>query len=842
MPIPRHSTALAHVQLPAVQALDGVTELRVHGVGGTPPDALLGDLTPEQVSGDAVAGFYRSSDHRASDQDGAERKDLDRHVEAYSWGGLTSRSRTRVLWLALLPFLLGNLAGWMCSDATKKSTWRFRGHRLASGLAGLALTVNAVLVAAFISANVLAYQAGRGSLAGTQWWLAPLHWHLIAGHPARQVLIGVAVPELFLLALLVLASRSWRYEAVRPPVHAPVHKKPRKRTAAALARGLADDEFWDGEASVRQASWLHLAAATAFLALFLSVTVHALPGARPAGPWWWAALALGGATMAAAVVYLVLDAMDTPLPDALHAALRFLPIPAALALVAAGIFAWWQPAKPAPGGQLPGLAAVLTWTTVALAVCVGLVLLSALAGLVPLARGTLPGGPLVTLLLAFGVLNMVLLAVGIWVAHLVGPVTTDAATAAGTATTKHPQLYLPYLVSIGVPLVALAAGAAVLVFGLIILACWLWVRPIPKAEQNTFRAGAEQFVDAEPETLQVWYRSGVPPFVFGDDGGQQPKDRGWEKNAARGELVGGLAHRASWLLWGLVVFQVAMAVSVWQYQPQPPVFIRNAGVVLAGVALPALMGFLLAGWRDPARRRQIGIIWDVGTFWPRSYHPFSPPCYAERAVPDLQRRMWWLHDNRGRVVLVAHSQGSVLATAALVQPGCRPGGDYPALITFGCPVRKLYQWGFPAYLTAELLDSLAAPASLAKWRNINYPTDPIGGKVGIPDVDVPLCDPSACWYVYGQNPPSPQGHSGYWADPRVWKAINEAAVGTERPGPDPAAGSAQVTLGDRDQVRGLGGVGGAAVEADLGVAAVEGQGGQQVGEPGTLGELPAELR
>ena len=116
-----------------------------------------------------------------------------------------------------------------------------------------------------------------------------------------------------------------------------------------------------------------------------------------------------------------------------------------------------------------------------------------------------------------------------------------------------------------------------------------------------------------------------------------------------------------------------MAVCVWQLHVQPPVVIRNIGVFIAGLVLPALMAFLYAAWSDPTKRRTIGVLWDVGTFWPRSYHPLSPPCYTERAVPELQRRMWWLHDNGGRVMLVAHSQGAVLATAALVQPGCRPG-------------------------------------------------------------------------------------------------------------------------------------------------------------------------
>ena len=63
------------------------------------------------------------------------------------------------------------------------------------------------------------------------------------------------------------------------------------------------------------------------------------------------------------------------------------------------------------------------------------------------------------------------------------------------------------------------------------------------------------------------------------------------------------------------------------------------------------------------------------------------------------------------------------------------------------------------------------------WRNFYYPTDPIGGPVtrGLPgtvqeQVDKEFLDPADCYYVYGQAPPAAQGHSGYWADRRVWDA------------------------------------------------------------------------
>ena len=43
-------------------------------------------------------------------------------------------------------------------------------------------------------------------------------------------------------------------------------------------------------------------------------------------------------------------------------------------------------------------------------------------------------------------------------------------------------------------------------------------------------------------------------------------------------------------------------------------------------------------------------------------------------------------------------------------------------------------------------------------------------------VDQDLLDPAQCWYVYGQPAPAPQGHCGYWADPRVWAVVDRMAA------------------------------------------------------------------
>ena len=412
----------------------------------------------------------------------------------------------------------------------------------------------------------------------------------------------------------------------------------------------------------------------------------------------------------------------------MRGALAILLVPAGVALVAAGLFAWLQPSGPTPrAAELPGMTSVIGWTTLAIAAVVAVALISMLLGL-PAGQETLIGGPWVTLMLGFSVLNTVLLGAEIWVAHLVGPVTSSAADAIAR---RPGQIYLPYVITSGVPLLVWAAVLAVLAFGLIEVVRYLRTRQLRGETDYQDQAAAFRNPLIEPENH--WYWSGLSPFPPpGDESGDESQSKNWKRTIARAQFLGGASHDATWLLWGIIGGQLIMAVCVWQLHVQPPVVIRNVGVFLAGLVLPALMAFLYSAWSDPTKRRTIGVLWDVGTFWPRSYHPLSPPCYTERAVPELQRRMWWLHDNGGRVMLVAHSQGAVLATAALVQRECRPDGDHPALITFGSPVCKLYSWGFPAYFDDKLLEPLEPRAAgrLNDWRNFYLPDRPhrrIGG-------------------------------------------------------------------------------------------------------------------
>ncbi len=54
-----------------------------------------------------------------------------------------------------------------------------------------------------------------------------------------------------------------------------------------------------------------------------------------------------------------------------------------------------------------------------------------------------------------------------------------------------------------------------------------------------------------------------------------------------------------------------------------------------------------SGLRSEATRRKIGMVWDVASFFPRSFHPLAPPAYAARAVPEIQARIRETVENGG---------------------------------------------------------------------------------------------------------------------------------------------------------------------------------------------------
>ncbi|MET8279697.1 hypothetical protein [Micromonospora sp. NPDC005174] len=146
----------------------------------------------------------------------------------------------------------------------------------------------------------------------------------------------------------------------------------------------------------------------------------------------------------------------------------------------------------------------------------------------------------------------------------------------------------------------------------------------------------------------------------------------------------------------------------------------------AAVALTLLVGGLFA-YRTAWFRRHVGILWDLGTFWPRAAHPFAPPSYADRAVPELADRIGHLTERHAGVLLCGHSHGSALLALAVLRlpPHTR---RRVALLTYGSPLERLYARLFPAYLDSTVLRQVGERVGW-RWINLWRDTDPVGGWV-----------------------------------------------------------------------------------------------------------------
>src|SRR5262249_50308742 len=140
---------------------------------------------------------------------------------------------------------------------------------------------------------------------------------------------------------------------------------------------------------------------------------------------------------------------------------------------------------------------------------------------------------------------------------------------------------------------------------------------------------------------------------------------------------------------------------------------------------------LIKSRANPQSLKRVGQVWDVLTFWPRSFHPFAVRPYAERAVPELEA---YVLSGRADLVIAAHSQGAILSYAAVA---ALAGEEEPlpqAMVTFGAPIRTLYQLAFPAWFTADEAEQLQAELG-GRWWNVFRFTDHVGRAVFSSDVE-----------------------------------------------------------------------------------------------------------
>ena len=781
------------------------------------------------VAGDSTTGFYRRVWLGGQPSRTLSYADIpdERRREAYSWGGLTSGAGSRALWMLLLPFMLANVAFWMYPAATlppgQEPRWRSPARDIAAALQrlfSLSLTVALTLSAVDVATDFVGWQCGGSRACVAQ--KSFLHFLTLGffSEPGRRLAVATVIPVAVVALLWLLGQKSWNaYERLLPPAERPdeAHVPP-----------IGRRRMWNGAEPVRRMRSLHVCAGFATAGIFL---VAPLASGSHGGVGVTILLVVMVLALAGPVLVLLVPGPWRRLDPAggagddelrLSAGSRDLwrwPPWAALALVAVGVVvALFANAGPAiSAGPLPWLNGFLDWmflAQIALLILIVLLVAAVAAGsrrAAPSAgapsRAELPGRALA------GLAGPVMLLLS-WVLAV--------SFAAGLVLRSADFLGTPIPVGRPVPVGKPVAGQAVLLvpdvyywaaacaFCLVVVsglvAAVVFVLVLRHANQREKGLVAQTYVDE-----------------LSRPAGVAASDQARAHMIARTWAQARLIDDAPLLLTILAsVLTVAVAAGVVGYLTTSTVngsavhglwlwqhasWLATAGSWAVGALVVALIALGRRAYSDASTRRTVGILWDLGTFWPRATHPLAPPCYCERTMPDLIYRMTWLAPTgRDLVVLSTHSQGTVIGAALVLQLG-RAQRARTALITYGSPLQRLYSRFFPAYFGPEVLtqigEALAETApgpdrAFWPWRNLFRASDPIGGPIhhryladeslyrtdmaaanGRPpdgdnnDVDRQFLDPLFNRVAGNTAYPRALGHSGYFEDPYFLACVDK---------------------------------------------------------------------
>lgn len=838
-----------------------VTEIRVHGVGNTPPEDLLEDPHPEQVAGDHVAGFFRR-------REATEERD----VEAYSWGGLTSLNVVRSLWLLLAPFMLVNVAGWMVEIDEDVSKRRVQLHaeiqeRLTRVVAAL-LTVAVIVWTGAVTVDLIAFQCGGQALCREgHWWLGWLGSPFFEERPLSRIAVGAIVPLLLLAVLAALGRRSRKaydeyLETNRPEIE------------GGDAAGLTSLRFWYRPTLVANLSALHGAATSLTMAALLAFTYSAfydgstrdlyqsisavagllaLISALGTGclrlrrhpeearseffTGLYFALASIGVVAVVTLLAVGLTVRDVDMQPEMLVGFRRLPF-YLLVLQVGVIFvvgitqlAWWITQALKSGtvearrsGLAKALAAGLAvvflgfvafpsiWILVAAAaagfaitmvrrpsiVLVASFVLGALIAIVPaLFFDTDVPAIVVSCVLAAAYSVLAVDATwdtdkfrwgGVAITSLVGVLLVAGffTGLAGRTVDYLNRERSPEEVDVGQISLALPPGydwfglafAGALVVMLITAAIvYLHIRfgglrreEIGLPADEILPPGAKRFSEREKEKVRDRIRAAIA-FARTVDAGDLLISL-LAGLTALAVLTG--VNIATSAFPGTLEFWQQLVVSESYPLPDASWLLTMSSWILAGLPVIGLIA-LRKAYSNRESRRKLGVLWDVGTFWPRRFHPFAPPSYSERAVPELHERMRLATDKSRTAILAGHSQGSVVSFAVIASSPLK-GREKIVLATHGSPLGTLYHRYFPAYFRTQEFRDVATALAAGNvadgrgWRNFHRLTDPIGGPIFGTEVDPcdeQLFDP---WWCYGrrtQPPPPLLGHSDYMEDPSM---------------------------------------------------------------------------
>ncbi len=671
------------------------SELRVHGVSGTPPrDMLYTDPTTLAHR----TKFTRVFSPPVIDE-GYDTK-------AFHWGGLTSGSWTTAFWILLAPFVFANVAGWM---ATR--TGRF--HQAMVRLAGLGLTalftaqaVTALVLMPFLwlqdrgltslrirwSVAALVVVVGGGYLFIIWRFSTRTHFGSWGAAAKLQLLFGTTPDSLRLATKAdpapeldtsdpagktVTDSAMW---AVSPILH----RLRRIHLGVGLAViALATDAF-----TGHPRLWMVMAAVVATL-IVVMVATSFWPGslvvlwATGLSPW------LGVAALGSSLGAVLVTDVTAWNPAGIHKTV--FAISGALFVVTVASL----------GNGLRTVGALVIGAQ--LGGVLGIAAGSIMEGLLGLTgQGELPD----TALAANGagwvaVAMLVMIEVlALW-ALLTTLVPADRTSRGWEGLLRHIVLRGHQLLRVAA-LYGLAAGA------IAIYKAYECGNLDPLCLGNPDESGIHRSVIVVAILIGLLALLRLYAFL----------GRGFLKALAIGVGVAGVA--------GAILLGLRGWLNIGAFPG--PGLVEVATTVTILVPGAAMFRSIFSGVSEgQVRRRKVGILWDLGSFWPRWYHPLAPPAYGPIAVSELRDEL----NARPRQILAAHSQGSLIAAATLSQidPDNQPTG----FLTYGSQLGELYPNMFPAAGIDTLVAEIAAgpdPNASRRypdWVNLWRDSDPIGG-------------------------------------------------------------------------------------------------------------------
>ncbi|MFZ2016896.1 MAG: hypothetical protein WAV00_24025 [Nocardioides sp.] len=732
-------------------------ELRIHGVGGAPPEVNLESPATLQVAGDARAGFYRAWFPGGT----ARGRPLQ---EAYCWGHLDTAWWT-ALWLLLLPFGLLNVAHWAL-PAVGPSMVRATARALLR-LQSLLLTVALVATTCYIALDLVAWQAAERDLLWA-WTGGFENWQL----GTRMALMSLAV-------FAVIGVLWWLSHRTQGDYE--------DRSSGAGAPDLdiwplSDRMLWCGALPVTRQRAVHLLAASATVLMIQGLPRSAtLAWVRPVV--WVVAIVVGVAAVALTLSPWTDRGVDRPDTDRPLFLDRVVVVGSRVVLGFAAVVSlariWWQPdATYATALPYDGRVQLVLFFS-------GLVLAGVVA-LVVLAHA--PWAQRDVFVRGLGSAVMTLLATlisTIFTASLLNSVAQMIARptlATVPVPTRSPDaLYLPstaYSGGLAFLVAVISAGVTALV--LVFVVRNLKARRVRQEEIGPLYAG----------------RGPIRPD------GTTRIDTEAAHTVSLTIATSRLTDSSGWALFCVVTPTFLVLLGYQALLQMHPVgnphlkWLANAGAYLATAATIGFLAYLRSAVTDPAARKRVGFLWDVITFWPRACHPLGPPSYAERSVPEVVTRIRRIvgddlepydpaqaldhaeqydagtapayREEHTDVLLVGYSQGCPIATAVVCQlpPEVR---RHVRLLTMASPVRRLYGRTFPSHFGPDQIAALEV-GLVGRWTNLVRETDYIGGWVKAPGgggVDHRLLDPPVLWEDEDPAPPLTHLHSSWFSDPQT---------------------------------------------------------------------------